>query len=43
MGVPNLGDLLIILFIVFLVFGAGKIPALADAIARGIRALGKKA
>lgn len=36
MGVPNLGELLIILFIVLLVFGAAKMPALGDAFGRAI-------
>jgi len=39
MGVPNLGELLIILFIVLLVFGAAKMPALGDAIGRAIHGL----
>ena len=36
MGVPNLGELLIILFIVLLVFGAAKMPVLGDAFGRTI-------
>ena len=36
MGVPNLGELLIITFIVLLVFGAAKMPAIGDAFGRAI-------
>lgn len=37
MAMPDTGDLLIILFICFLVFVAGKIPSLADGLARLLR------
>ncbi len=33
---PNLGELFIILFIVLLVFGAAKMPALGDRLGRAI-------
>ncbi|WP_373044623.1 twin-arginine translocase TatA/TatE family subunit [Vulgatibacter sp.] len=39
MGVPNLGELLIILFIVLLVFGAAKMPALGEALGRAVHNL----
>lgn len=34
---PNLGELLIILFIVLLIFGAAKLPALGSALGRSLR------
>ena len=37
MSMPGLGELLVILLIVFLVFGAAKIPEIARSIGQGIR------
>ena len=39
--VPRLGvaELLIILFVVLLIFGAGRLPALGRALGQGVRAL----
>lgn len=34
---PGMGELLIILVIVLLIFGAGKLPAIGDAIGRSIK------
>lgn len=34
---PGMGELLIILVIVMLIFGAGKLPAIGDAIGRSIK------
>jgi sec-independent protein translocase protein TatA len=34
---PGMGELLIILLIVLLIFGAGKLPAIGDALGRSIR------
>lgn len=37
MGIPSFGELVIILLIVLLVFGAGKLPQIGDALGRSIR------
>lgn len=37
MGMPSFGELVIILLIVLLVFGAGKLPQIGDALGRSIR------
>lgn len=34
---PGMGELLIILVIVLLIFGAGKLPAIGDAVGRSIK------
>lgn len=34
---PGMGELLIILLIVLLIFGAGKLPAIGDALGRSIK------
>ena len=34
---PGMGELLIILVIVLLIFGAGKLPAIGDALGRSIK------
>jgi sec-independent protein translocase protein TatA len=34
---PGMGELLIILVIVMLIFGAGKLPAIGDALGRSIK------
>jgi sec-independent protein translocase protein TatA len=34
---PGIGELLIILVIVLIIFGAGKLPQIGDALGRGIR------
>ena len=34
---PGLGELMIILLIVLLIFGAGKLPAIGDALGRSIK------
>ena len=34
---PGMGELLIILLIVLLIFGAGKLPAIGDSLGRSIR------
>ena len=34
---PGMGELLIILLIVVLIFGAGKLPAIGDALGRSIK------
>ncbi|MCB9559904.1 MAG: twin-arginine translocase TatA/TatE family subunit [Kofleriaceae bacterium] len=34
---PGMGELIIILLIVLLVFGAGKLPAIGDSLGRSIR------
>ncbi len=34
---PGMGELIIILLIVMLVFGAGKLPAIGDSLGRSIR------
>jgi len=33
----GMGELLVVLFVVLLVFGASKIPALGDAVGKGVR------
>jgi sec-independent protein translocase protein TatA len=43
MEMPNLGEMLIILFIVLLVFGAAKMPALGDAVGRALLQLRRAA
>lgn len=40
MPIPDLGDSLLILFIVSLVFGASKVPALGEALGRSLPASG---
>ena len=42
---PKLGplELIIILVIIFIIFGAGKLPQLFDAVGRGVNKLRKKA
>lgn len=37
MGMPSFGELVIILLIVLLVFGAGKLPQIGDALGRSIK------
>jgi sec-independent protein translocase protein TatA len=37
MGMPGIGELIVIFLIVLLVFGAGKIPKIAKDIGSGIR------
>lgn len=34
---PSMGELLVILVIVLLIFGAGKLPAIGDALGRSIK------
>ncbi len=34
---PGMGELLIILLIILLIFGAGKLPAIGDALGRSIK------
>lgn len=34
---PSVGELLIVLLIVLLIFGAGKLPAIGDALGRSIK------
>jgi sec-independent protein translocase protein TatA len=34
---PGMGELLVILLIVLLIFGAGKLPAIGDALGRSIK------
>jgi sec-independent protein translocase protein TatA len=36
-AMPGMGELLIILLIVLLIFGAGKLPAIGDALGRSIK------
>jgi Sec-independent protein translocase protein TatA len=36
MALPGTGDLLVILFVLFLIFGAGKVSPLADRLGRWI-------